>query len=105
VVRAKLAGVPLGSWVLDDDPADHRGVLSWFSQRRDRRLREAGSYGYLVRFDVSEEALRAAASAGEIRIRLEVDDSLSGGLAIYGERFGRYPLDPTLVLMLGGAFK
>jgi predicted transcriptional regulator len=26
-----------------------------------------------------------------------VDESLPGGLAIYGERFGRYPVDPTLV--------
>ncbi len=33
-------------------------------------------------------------------IRLEVDAALPGGLAIYGERFGRYPLDPTLVFDL-----
>lgn len=38
-------------------------------------------------------------AAGQLVIRLEVDDSLPGGLAIYGQRFGRYPLDPTLVLV------
>jgi predicted transcriptional regulator len=33
-------------------------------------------------------------------IRLEVDESLPGGLAIYGERFGRYPVEPTVVFNL-----
>ena len=32
-----------------------------------------------------------------LNIRFEVGDGLPGGLAIYGERFGRYPLDPTLL--------
>jgi predicted transcriptional regulator len=32
-------------------------------------------------------------------IRFEVDKALPGGLAIYGEDFGRYPLDPTLVFV------
>jgi hypothetical protein len=31
-------------------------------------------------------------------LRFEVDSALPGGLALYGERFGRYPLDPTLIL-------
>ena len=33
-------------------------------------------------------------------IRLEVDEALPGGLAVYGEGTGRYPLDPSLVLTL-----
>jgi predicted transcriptional regulator len=33
-------------------------------------------------------------------LRFEVDVSLPGGLALYGERFGRYPVDPTLVFYL-----
>jgi len=85
---------------LADDPADHRGILSWHAQLRDRKLREAGSYGYLVRVTVPPEAIRQAAAAGEWIVRLEVDSALPGGLAIYGERFGRYPLDPTLVVEL-----
>jgi predicted transcriptional regulator len=40
-----------------------------------------------------------AAARGELVIRLEVDLALPGGLAIYGQRFGRYPLDPTLVFV------
>ena len=41
-----------------------------------------------------------AARTGEIVIRLEVDDALPGGLAIYGAKFGRYPVDPTVVFLL-----
>ena len=29
-----------------------------------------------------------------------VDETVPGGLAVYSEEFGRYPLDPTLVLTL-----
>jgi predicted transcriptional regulator len=39
-------------------------------------------------------------ASGEFVIRLEVDATLPGDLAIYGERFGRYPVDPTLVFNL-----
>ncbi|HVR75546.1 MAG TPA: glycoside hydrolase family 2 TIM barrel-domain containing protein [Planctomycetota bacterium] len=99
-VRVRVNGVPAGVFDLDDDPADHRGILSWRFQKRDKRLREAGSYGYLVGTTVPRSAIEAAAKAGEIIVRLEVDSSLPGGLAVYGERFGRYPLDPTLRLVL-----
>jgi len=99
-VRVRVMGQSAGNFELPDDPADHRGVLSWYSQLRDRRLREAGSYGYLVDAKIPREALKAAHEAGRIEIRLEVDDALPGGLAIYGERFGRYPLDPSLVFVL-----
>ncbi len=99
-VRVRIAGESAGQFELPDDPADHRGILSWFSQKRDRKLREAGSYGYLVQATIPSAALRSAAAAREIVVRFEVNDSLPGGLAIYGERFGRYPLDPTLVFIL-----
>ena len=46
-------------------------------------------------------ALGEAARAGELRVRLEVDAALAGGLAVYGEASGRYPVDPTVVLTLG----
>ncbi|MBN2506595.1 MAG: glycoside hydrolase family 2 [Verrucomicrobia bacterium] len=97
-VRVRVAGHVAGTFELPDDPADHRGILSWHAQRRDRKLREAGSYGYLITATVPPAALRAAAAAREVVIRFEVDPALPGGLAIYGERFGRYPLDPTLAI-------
>ncbi|HYG35784.1 MAG TPA: glycoside hydrolase family 2, partial [Clostridia bacterium] len=99
-VRVRVAGQSAGQFDLPDDPADHRGILSWHSQKRDKYLREAGSYGYLISANLSESALRSAAAAKEIVIRFEVDASLPGGLAIYGERFGRYPTDPSLVFVL-----
>jgi hypothetical protein len=71
---------------LPDDPADHRGILSWFAQKRDLKLVEAGSYGWLVEAAVPASAVKN----GKVRIRLESD----AGLAVYGRLFGRYPLDP-----------
>ena len=75
--------------VLPDDPADHRGLLSWLAQPHDGRLREAGSYGYLVEVKVPPEAVKD----GKATIRLESD----AGLAVYGPRFGRFPLGPMVV--------
>lgn len=95
-----INGLGAGQVELPDDPADHRGILSWHAQPRDRRLREAGSYGYLLDVDVPSEALLRAANGGEIVVRLSVDEALPGGLAIYGRNFGRYPLDPTVILTL-----
>ncbi len=99
-VRVRVAGQAAGQFDLPDDPADHRGILSWHAQKHDRRLQEAGSYGYLVSAELPLAAIATAAEAKELVIRLEVDSALPGGLAIYGERFGRYPLDPTLIFNL-----
>jgi len=99
-VRVRVAGRAVGLFDLPDDPADHRGILSWHSQKRDRKLREAGSYGYLINAHIPRSVLTQADSKKEIVLKLEVDDALAGGLAIYGERFGRYPLDPTIAFVL-----
>jgi hypothetical protein len=99
-LEVRVNGITAGTVALPDDPADHRGVLSWHAQLRDKKLREAGTYGYLVNVTLPPEAVAAAAQAKEIVLRLEVDAVSSGGLALYGERFGRYPLDPTLVFEL-----
>ncbi len=81
---------------LEDDPADHRGILSWHTQPRDRKLREAGSYGYLVKIPIPTEMYTSMQSEGNLTIRLEVEGD--GGVAIYGKDFGRYPLDPSIVV-------
>jgi len=99
-VTLRVNGVIAGRATLADDPADHRGILSWHYQMHDRRLREAGSYGTLERMAIPREALERAAAQGQLVIRLEVDPELPGGLAIYGRRFGRYPLDPTVIFLL-----
>jgi predicted transcriptional regulator len=99
-VTVRVNGELAGRVELADDPADHRGILSWHAQPRDRRLREAGSYGQLVRVTIPPAALARAAASREVVVRLEVDDALPGGLAIYGARFGRYPVDPTVLFVL-----
>ena len=99
ILNVHVNGTQVAHRVLQDDPADHRGILSWHNQLRDRRLREAGSYGELVRIPLPPAALERAVEDGELVIRLEADESLGGGLAIYGRDFGRYPLDPTLIFV------
>ena len=96
-LEVSVNGKAVGSCALDDDPADHRGILSWASQPTDRRMSEAGSYGQLVCIDIPAEVLRESRT---LTLRLSVPDDCNGGLAIYGKDFGRYPLDPTLVIKL-----
>ena len=81
------------TFVLEDDPADHRGILSWHNQLENRTLNEAGSYGYLIKLPLDLKNFKD----GPLKIRLETKND--GGLAIYGESFGRYPLNPSIVLI------
>jgi hypothetical protein len=63
---------------------------------KDKRLREAGSYGYLIKVPVSKTMLNKAKNRGYMMVRL---NALSdGGLAVYGAEFGRYPVDINLVV-------
>lgn len=103
-VTVRVNGELAGRVELPDDPADSRGILSWHAQPKGdpkkRRLYEAGSYGELVRVALPPAALARAAREGAVTVRLEVDDALPGGLAIYGREFGRYPVDPTVLFVL-----
>ena len=85
-LKVYVGGKLVKEMTLADDPADHRGILSWLSQPHDGLLREAGSYGYLVTVPVAAEAVKD----GKVTVRLEADD----GLAVYGPKFGRYPFGP-----------
>jgi len=97
-------GVKVKTMELPDDPADHRGILSWHAQPqagvdgyRNRwprvdSLYDAGSYGYLLEAEIPAEAVRASRD-GKLTIRLEAEKN---GLAVYGRAFGRYPLDPHI---------
>lgn len=95
-ITVRVNGRKVSTQTLPDDPADHRGVLSWHHQLQDGYLREAGSYGYLVKVPLSRSILRKAAREGKLTLRLETEGE--GGLAIYGKAFGRYPFDPCLVI-------
>ena len=98
-VVVTVNGINAGEYDLEDDPADHRGILSWGAQAKDGRLQEAGSYGYLKHVAVPLSAL----TSSKLTIRLSVPKDYNkgeGGLAIYGREFGRYPLDPTLIIKM-----
>jgi hypothetical protein len=93
-----LNEIEVGVSRLPDDPADARGVLSHF------RSYDPGSYGYLVEHVIEGATLdrvREAQTAGEpLRLRLEVrPDALErGGLALFGETLGCYPVEPMIVI-------
>lgn len=93
-----INGAKVLTTTLADDPADHRGVLSWHHQIKDRKLREAGSYGYLTRVPVTRRQLQAAQATGQLVVRIQTEGE--GGIAVYGKQFGRYPIDPSLVMKL-----
>ena len=110
-VTVFINGRKLHETVLPDDPADHRGILSWVNQDpgwawgssdRSKRwlLDEAGSYGYLTKAHLHKTDIRKALEAGKVVIRLEVKESNStaGGLSVYGKESGRYPLDPSIII-------
>ena len=87
-LMVSINGISQKSINLADDPADHRGVLSWYNQPHDKKLREAGSYGYLVKVPVSKSVWQKNKT-----INLRLESPGEGGLALYGKDFGRYPID------------
>jgi hypothetical protein len=104
-------GQKIAENLLPDDPADHRGLLSWMNQEpgwawgssdRSKRwlLDEAGSYGYLVKAKLDKTAIKKAVAAGKVVIRLQVDESGPeyGGLSVYGKESGRFPFDPSIII-------
>ncbi len=60
IINVFINSKKIKSVTLPDDPADHRGVLSWHSQLMDKKLRDAGSYGYLVKVPLSKDDLKQA---------------------------------------------
>ena len=100
-LEVSVNGKVVGKVDLADDPADHRGILSWGAQPAEREMREGGSYGELVKVEIPLSGIPAdeILKTRQVKIRFSVPESdLDGGLAIYGKDFGRYPLDPTIIL-------
>jgi len=111
MVTVTANGQKIGETELPDDPADHRGILSWMNQKpgwqwgnydkeKPWLLDEAGSYGYLVKMNLDEISKKSALETGKVTIQLHVDETTTnrGGLSIYGKDSGRYPMDLTLII-------
>jgi Glycosyl hydrolases family 2, sugar binding domain/Glycosyl hydrolases family 2, TIM barrel domain/Glycosyl hydrolases family 2 len=98
-VEFTFNNVPSETIKLENDPADSRGILSWHYQIPDKKLREAGSYGYLTKITIPKKAIEIANNTREITIRMAVSEKSSGGLAIFNDKFGRYPINPTLIII------
>ena len=97
-VRVLCNGAEMATWQLPDDPADARGVLShWQGVHR-------GSYGCrmqaaLARGTPEGDRALSALAGGRLVLRLQVPAGRrAGGLALYGETTGCYPLDPTVII-------
>jgi hypothetical protein len=81
-----------------DDPADARGILSHACGK------DPGSYGYFTRVKISGDKLSDIIAGMRQRqvlsLAFEVPDDANdrGGFALYGDRMGRYAVDPTIVL-------
>ena len=95
-MRVSANGVLTLETVLADDPADHQGVLSWHYQARNKKLDEAGTYGYLVQGVIPPAAWQAALKTGKLVLRFE---STRGGLALYGDQSGRFVTDPSILIL------
>ncbi|MEX2303839.1 MAG: sugar-binding domain-containing protein [Bryobacterales bacterium] len=97
IVQVNIGGVNVDPIDLPDDPADARGVLSH------QAYFHHGSYGFFARreLDLSAypglvERLRRNPTLRVILTIAEGDGA--HGLSVYGERTGRYPLDPTVIV-------
>jgi hypothetical protein len=89
-LQVLIDGEPVESFVLPDDPADSRGVLSWHYQPVSNKLDEAGSYGYLCKVTVPGRIAAKLDRSRRLNLSLQAD---AGGLALYGRNAGRYPID------------
>ena len=98
-IEISVNGKLIKTMTLKDDPADHRGVLSWNSQLKDGKLREAGSYGYLVKVPIDLQTLTNALETNGSKIEVELKSVNGGGIAVYGKEFGRYVIDPGIVVV------
>jgi hypothetical protein len=87
--------------LLADDPDDAHGAMSHHRGYQ-------GSYGYLVRQSVKGRAMdKLRATLGQnrtLRIRFEVpaDAEHKGGLAVFGQNVGCFPVEPTVLLTFDG---
>jgi hypothetical protein len=100
-VAILMNGAVAGEYILTDDAADYRGILSHQKQQH------PGSYGELrkggIDYEGNEDAWDILFRDQAVTLRIEygpVSGKPSGGLAVFGETNGAYPVDPTIFVHL-----
>ena len=100
-IHVFLNDIPIAQQTLPDDPADAHGVLSHHQGFQ-------GSYGYLVNQEVKGAQLQQAIQNMDdnpllrIRWKIPANAKYPGGLNIFGEKLGAYPVTPTVMLKFNG---
>ncbi|QHW32858.1 glycoside hydrolase family 2 [Paenibacillus rhizovicinus] len=90
LINVLVDGEKVASFLLPDNPADSRGVLSYQYQEVQNKLDEAGSYGYLCKVTLPSSITAKLDRSRGFKLTLEAGE---GGLALYGRNAGRYPID------------
>jgi len=98
-VNISVNSIPVDTITLPDAPADSRGVLSYIHGI-------AGRYGELTRTTATGDDLEKILTGiveNHLTIRYDVTsaNSCGNGLAVFGARAGRYPVQPCAVLRFG----
>ena len=92
-VTISVNGTEVETLTLPDCPADARGVLTYIHEN-------LGNYGYLCRVQLDKETCLNGDSTETITVRYEVKGNAEnkGGLTLYGNRRGRYPTVPHILI-------
>ena len=101
-MTVSVNGVEVDTVYLPDNPRDMRGTLTLNSPNNGQT--SAGDFGYLVNLNISDEQLEAIKAtldeSREITVTYQVkeDAQNQNGLRIYSSTYGRYAVNPTLIL-------
>ncbi len=101
-LTVSVNGVELDTVYLPDNPRDMRGTLSL--NRPNNGNTSAGDFGYLINISVTDDKLQQIKEAmGEdrmISVTYQVKENAkhNNGFRIYAAEYGRYAVNPTLIL-------
>ncbi len=101
-LTVSVNGVEVDTVYLPDNPRDMRGTLTLNSPNNGQT--SAGDFGYLVNLHISDDQLEAIKAtlddSREITVTYQVKDDAQNqnGLRIYSSTYGRYAVNPTLIL-------
>lgn len=92
-VTISVNGVEVETLTIPDCPADARGVLTYIHEN-------LGNYGYLYRVQLDKDTCLSGNTTDKLTVRYEVKGNAKnrGGLSLYGNRRGRYPATPHILI-------